>query len=908
MLVVASCALAPAGARAAAPVQPFGANDFGGFHDVLPPGTNGLATLPQIAAFEANGARPPHNDDQVAMYRDLMYASPGLQRVDLGRYYKDSTFGVAPGDAGRTYSPGGRDDVTVVRDSSHGVPHVYATTRAGAMFALGYVTAEDRLFFIDILRHLGRAQLTSFAGGAPGNRAFDEMQWQTAPYTEDDLQRQITIGLQRYGAQGQEVHDDAVNYVAGINQYIGEAKLDPSKMPGEYAAINRPLGPDDWKLTDLIAEASLVGGIFGQGGGEEIQTMRLLQRFQARFGRATGARLWRQFAEVDDPEAPVTVRGRRFTYETGIRRVARGSAAVNHGPLQDVPIVAAGADSGTSASAASARASSGVAGLLAFPHANSNALVVSARKSASGHPLAVFGPQVAYFAPEILMEQDVHAPGLDAGGAAFPGVNLYVELGHGRDYAWSATSAGQDIIDTFAVPLCDPGGGAPTLQSDHYLFRGQCLAMETLERSNSWSPNVADTTPAGSQTLQALRSKLGLVAARGTVGGRPVAFTRLRSTYMHEIDSAGGFDDLNNPDRIHGPRDFQRAAYKIGYTFNWFYVDSRHTAYFNSGNNPVRPPNVDPLVPTNARFEWRGFNPDDDTARYTPASQHPQAIDQDWMTSWNNRQAAGYAGALSNVFGPVYRSQMLDERIRPQLAHGRKMTLTGLVDAMEGAATVDLRGDTVLPYALAVLTARRAPGSRRRLPALAPDVAAAVGKLGAWQRSGAHRIDRDRDGHYDDSDAIAIMDAWWPRLLQAEFEPTMGQPLFDELQSVVEFDNAPNNHGDHLGSAYQTGWYGYANKDLRTLLRRRVRGRYARAFCGRGSFVRCRAALASSLHGALGVPRDALYHDPSGDCPDGDQTCFDAIRFRPLGAVTQPLIPWQNRPTYQQADEIQGHR
>ena len=102
-----------------------------------------------------------------------------------------------------------------------------------------------------------------------------------------------------------------------------------------------------------------------------------------------------------------------------------------------------------------------------LPKAMSNALLVSGANSASGHPLAVFGPQVAYFAPQILMEEDLHGPGIDAKGAAFPGVNLYVQLGHGRDYAWSATSAGQDIIDTFAVPLCD---------ATHYRFRGQCLA------------------------------------------------------------------------------------------------------------------------------------------------------------------------------------------------------------------------------------------------------------------------------------------------------------------------------------------------------------------------------------------------------------------------------------------------
>jgi acyl-homoserine lactone acylase PvdQ len=912
--VAAACALAPAAAHAAAPVEPYRTNDFGGFHDVLPPGTNGLANATGIAAFLGpTHARPAHNDDQLGMYRDLMYAAPGLQAADLGKYYKDSSFGLAPGDAGRTYSPGGRDDVTVVRDSSFGVPHVYATTRAGAMFALGYVTAEDRLFFIDILRHLGRAQLTSFAGGAPGNRAFDEAQWQTAPYTEQDLQRQIDLGLQRFGADGQMVHDDSANFVDGINRYISEAKLDPTKMPGEYAAINQPLGPDPWKLTDLIAEASLVGGIFGQGGGQEIESMRLLGRFQARFGRARGARLWRQIVSIDDPEAPTTVRGHRFVYQTGIRRVARGSAAVNHGgPLVATPVVESGADAGTSATTAAARARSGAAGLLALPRSNSNALVISARESASGHPLAVFGPQVAYFAPEILMEQDVHAPGIDARGAAFPGVNLYVELGRGRDYAWSATSAGQDIIDTFAVDLCNPDGSAATPTSDHYMFRGQCLPIEVLRRENSWSPNLADSTPAGSQTLRAERTKLGIVTARGTVGGRPVAFTKLRSTYMHEIESAGGFADFNDPDKIKGPQDFQRAAYKIGYTFNWFYVDDKHTAYFNSGNNPVRAPNVDPLLPTNARFEWRDFNPDDNTAAYTPFAQHPRAIDQDWMTSWNNRQAPGYAGALTNVFGPVYRSQMLDEGIVPRLRGGRKMTLPELVDAMENAATTDLRGDRALPYALDVLSARRAPAPRHRrgrlLAPLDPEVAAAVAKLRAWQRSGAHRIDRNRDGTYDDSDAIAIMDAWWPRWLHAEFEPTMGQPLFDELQRTVEFDNAPNNHGDHLGSAYQDGWYGYANKDLRTMLRRRVLGRYARAFCGGGSFVRCRQALADSLREALHVDRKTLYHDPGGFCDDGDQTCFDAIRFRPLGAITQPLTPWQNRPTYQQADEIQGHR
>jgi hypothetical protein len=74
--------------------------------------------------------------------------------------------------------------------------------------------------------------------------------------------------------------------------------------------------------------------------------------------------------------------------------------------------------------------------------------------------------------------------------------------------------------------------------------------------------------------------------------------------------------------------------------------------------------------------------------------------------------------------------------------------------------------------------------------------------------------------------------------------------------------------------------------------------------------VRCRAALASSLRAALGVDRSKLYDDAvcAADGKPGNQWCYDAVRFRPLGAVTQPLIHWINRPTYQQANEIQGHR
>jgi hypothetical protein len=71
----------------------------------------------------------------------------------------------------------------------------------------------------------------------------------------------------------------------------------------------------------------------------------------------------------------------------------------------------------------------------------------------------VFGPQTGYFMPQLLVEKDVHGPGIDARGVAFAGSDIYVQLGRGPSYAWSATSASADNVDQFVLKLCEPGGG-----------------------------------------------------------------------------------------------------------------------------------------------------------------------------------------------------------------------------------------------------------------------------------------------------------------------------------------------------------------------------------------------------------------------------------------------------------------
>jgi hypothetical protein len=140
-----ACCVLAASPPARAQVQSYGANDSGGFRNVLPPGTNGFTNLGQLIAFELLNIRPPHNNDQLAMYANLTTAAPNIQPSRIGDFFKDATFGVPTGLVASSESP--EPGVKIVRDSKFGVPHVYGDTRAGLMFGIGWATAGDRLFF-----------------------------------------------------------------------------------------------------------------------------------------------------------------------------------------------------------------------------------------------------------------------------------------------------------------------------------------------------------------------------------------------------------------------------------------------------------------------------------------------------------------------------------------------------------------------------------------------------------------------------------------------------------------------------------------------------------------------------------------------------------------------------------------
>ena len=381
------------------------------------------------------------------------------------------------------------------------------------MFGAGYAGAADRLFLMDVLRHTGRAELASFLGGSPtpaptpasgSSRPTPKPTWNSSGQAP-----------QHYGASGPAGGRRRPRLRRGDQRLRRRAPtLDPKLKPGEYTLLGKPMEAVEADRRDRDGLADRRHLRQGRRQRAELGADHAGLR-QAHRRKAPGA-------GPGSTSAPRTTPRRRRPSPSGSRTRPRSAFAKRGLALPDPGTVRhperrerLGGVAGTRRRARRRRRPAARRRSSRRPRLQLGARL--RRESATGHPIGVLGPQVGYYEPQILMEEDLHGPGIDARGATFPGVSLYVLLGHGRDYAWSATTR--------------------HLRQRRHLRRGPLPGQLPLPlpgrvpgrwRSssgpNSWTPNGVDDTPAGSETLTAYRTVHGIVFARGKVGGSKVAF------------------------------------------------------------------------------------------------------------------------------------------------------------------------------------------------------------------------------------------------------------------------------------------------------------------------------------------------------------------------------------------------
>ncbi|HEY8739689.1 MAG TPA: penicillin acylase family protein, partial [Candidatus Dormibacteraeota bacterium] len=695
-----------------------------------------------------------------------------------------------------------------------------------------------------------------------------------------------------------------------------------------------------FQASDIIDIASLVGGIFGKGGGNEVGAGHLFQYLQSYatkhgLGAGAAAAMFRDFKQADDPAAPSTIQDVHFPYNVHDPGAAPTAKNAFTDPLAvvDDPMNRVGErDDKCDPSASSIL---GGIGAALRGGSMSNALVVDAQHSTSGRPIAVFGPQVGYFAPQILMEVDLHAPDFDVRGASFPGTAFLVELGRGQDYAWSATSASNDIVDERIEVLCpNPNPQVDTdPKSKYYISGGVCTRMDFHQDNESVITKAGGMSACTPQPCTVQHdiyrthhngADAVVIGFTKDVRGNDVAISSQRSTYGHELDSAIGFLRWQHPSMTYDAQSWMLGAGDIGYTFNWLYADNRDIAYYNSGHDPLRQADYNPDFPTlgTGVAEWTGF---------LDFNAHPHQVNPPagYFVSWNNKQAHGTSSSDNQYsYGPVYRSLSLERRIQAAFATPGRMSRASLAAAMEDAASVDLTGAQVVPELVQLrssITAGLSPSDTTRVNDL-------LDRLAAWSAAGAHRLRTAHgDTQYDDPAAVAIMDELNGGLIDAVFHTLMTDPdpaakatlLTDSAGVAVGYSKMPEAFADqprgNVGSSYNGGWESYMVKVLQ-----QTRGVTPGAplsppmttqLCG-GGLSTCPAAIARALlatHSRLTAVNGTSTLSSWTDDTDSKAAKVtiptnDAIHFRAVGIVGQPNMDWQNRPTFQQVVDFTAHR
>ena len=180
-----------------------------------------------------------------------------------------------------------------------------------------------------------------------------------------------------------------------------------------------------------------------------------------------------------------------------------------------------------------------------------------------------------------------------------PGGGPYVLIGRTKDYAWSLTTASNDNRDQFLEQLCEPDGSTPTRASPALRLQGPVPGDDHLRRRH-----------ARRRAARFPMTVHGPVFGTATVGGKPYAITRQRSTYGEDALSLAALHDMTTRPRPHRQRLLRTRPTSSGSRSTGRYASRRHDRLLllRASSRAARP-GVNKLLPTlgTGNYDWRGF-------------------------------------------------------------------------------------------------------------------------------------------------------------------------------------------------------------------------------------------------------------------------------------------------------------
>ena len=501
---------------------------------------------------------------------------------------------------------------------TYGVPQIHASSESEAFFDSGYACAQDRLWQMEQSRRVAEGRMAAVFG--PKYEQSDK-EMLSICYTDQQLDQQ-------YDRFTPEVKDAFDNYVRGVNAYIDQAKADGS-LPDGYK--DGGFDPEPWRKEDSLAIGVLLFQQFGRFGAGEIRNMALLAYLDSQpAAKDKKLDILDDFLWQNDPKAIPTVYPQDDTIKvhpqifppydraTTIRHIAMLPKLSLFELLPGLRL-------------SERQESRKVAMMTASPFkAGSYALLVSAAKSATGHPMLLNGPQMGFSNPSIVHETSINAPGIQVDGLDVPGVpGVYV--GSTPYVSWGLTSGAADTDDVFFYK---------TVGDDSYVYGNETHKFDRVERT-------LHVKGAPDETVVQLSTPQGAVVINSK--GSNVAFVRGPASYLSELDSVNSIFALY---KAKDADDAERAMSTATMNFNFFYATSTgDVGWHYVGRVPLRAPGLDPRfpIPASPEYEWRGMVPFDQM----PHVRNPKG---GIVANWNNKPAAWWPNGDSPVWGRVFHN------------------------------------------------------------------------------------------------------------------------------------------------------------------------------------------------------------------------------------------------------------
>ncbi|MGA2477001.1 MAG: penicillin acylase family protein, partial [Terriglobia bacterium] len=320
-------------------------------------------------------------------------------------------------------------------------------------FAQGYVTAQDRLWQMDLSRRLAEGELSE---------VFGERTLRL------DLENR-TLGFRQVSQRAlaelsPEARAPLTAYAKGVNAFIASHR---DRLPLEFLLLNYQ--PRPWGESDSLGVAlNLVKTL-----NTTWRTDLMRERIRAKLGSELSADLFPDHSPLDEPVAePSATPGRipKKTASLSFRGVpqarddeesrtsvtfrARFLASLGMTREVDDPTLAALLSAGGDSN----------------PALGSNNWVVSGAHTQSGKPLLANDPHLDHSVPSVWYMIHLKAPGLNVIGVSLPGLPL-VTIGHNEKIAWGMTNTGPDVQDLYAESF---DSGAP----NRYLHNGAWVDAE----------------------------------------------------------------------------------------------------------------------------------------------------------------------------------------------------------------------------------------------------------------------------------------------------------------------------------------------------------------------------------------------------------------------------------------------